>query len=155
MTCKCISDIGVVALAHARYNNSTLRYLDLSYNCIGDAGTVALAQALHGYTYLEQLSLSIGDTGTVALHVAQDLHGNHFLTQLDLSYNCIGDAGAKALALALHQSSYTLTRLDLSANDGIEKEGTHQLVQALTVNEFICEWDCLSLPSECEEYATL
>ena len=127
MTCKCISDVGAVALAQALCHNSPLTLLNLSNNSISDAGAVALAQALHD---------------------------NTTLNQLDLSYNCIGDAGAKALARALHHSS-KLRRLglglDLSANDGIGEEGTHQLVQALTVNSSTCH---LSLPMECEEYAT-
>ena len=129
---KSISDAGAVALAQALHHNSTLEWLNLSNNSIGDAGAVALAQALHH---------------------------NSTLKELNLSNNSIGDAGAVALAQALHHNS-TLKELDLHGNDGIGKEGTHQFVQALTVNTSInrkglhCYCGGLWLPKRCEEYAT-
>ena len=118
-----ISDTGAVALAQALRDNSTLLWLDLSNNNISDGGAVALAQALHH---------------------------NSTLNGLDLSNNNISDAGAVALAQALHHNS-TLELLNLYGNDAIGKEGTHQLLQALTVNTSI---ESLILPRRCEEYAT-
>ena len=98
---------------------------------------------------------SISDAGAVAL--AQALHHNSTLKVLDLSNNSISDAGAVAIAQALHHNP-TLERLDLSDNDAIGKEGTHQLVQALTVNTSITKAILnvygLSLPWRCGEYAT-
>ena len=132
-----ISDGGVVALAQALHHNSTLDRLDLYNNNISDGGAVALAQALHHNSTLKMLFLSnnnISDAGAVAL--AQALHHNSTLKMLFLSNNNISDGGAVALAQALHHIS-TLKRLDLSDNDAIGKEGTHQLVQALTVNTSI------------------
>ena len=73
-----------------------------------------------------------------------------------MSNNNISDGGAVALAQALHHNS-TLKGLDLSGNDAIGKEGTHQLVQALTVNTSITTPDGgsgLILPWRCMEYAT-
>ena len=145
--------------------------LGLMYMHISDAATVALAQALHSNYILERLNLSnnnISDGGAVAL--AQALHHNSTLKELDLFNNNISDAGAVPLAQALRHNS-TLEKLSLYANDAIGKEGTHQLVQALTVNTSISEdrWNpatsiitshiwCvnagLTLPSRCEEYAT-
>ena len=98
---------------------------------------------------------SISDAGAVAL--AQALHHNSTWRRLNLSNNSISDAGAVALAQALHHNS-TWRRLDLSYNDGIGEEGTHQLVQALTVNTSISSTPrggiCVRLPERCEEYAT-
>ena len=148
-----IGDAGAVALAQALHHNSTLTRLDLSKNSISDAGAVALAQALHHNSTLTQLYLSnnsISDAGAVAL--AQALHHNSTLTLLYLSNNNITDAGAEALAQALHRNS-TLKGLKLYDNDGIGEEGTHQLVQALTVNTSISRYGGLSLPRRCQEYA--
>ena len=120
-----ISDAGIKALAHALHHNSTLDWLDLFSNNISDTGAVALAQALHH---------------------------NSTLKELHLSKNNISDAGTAALAQALHHNS-TVERLSLSGNDAIGKEGTHQLVQALTVNTSITKYGLL-LPGKCEKYAT-
>ena len=126
---KSISNIEVEALAPGLHHNSTLKGLHLSNNNISDSGAVALAQALHH---------------------------NSILKWLYLSNNNISDAGAVALAQALHHNS-ALQRLDLSSNDAIGEEGTHQLVQALTVNTSIITpygGGGLILPMRCKEYAT-
>ena len=132
--------------------------LSLGRISIGDAGAVALAQALHHNSTLKNLYLSninISDAGAVALALA--LHHNSTLKLLDLSNNNINDAGAVALAHTLHHNS-TLERLYLYGNDAIGKEGTHQLVQALTVNTSITKVTRfvggLKLPRRCKEYAT-
>ena len=130
MSQNSISDAGAVALAQAFHHNSTLKELDLSNNSISDAGAVALARALHHNPTLEWLVLS---------------------------NNSVSDAGAVALAQALHHKymyNSTLRWLDLSGNDAIGEEGTHQLVQALIVNTSISRYDGLSLPERCEKYAT-
>ena len=56
-----IGDAGAVALAQALHHDSTLEWLDLSYNVISDAGAVALAQALHHNSTLLGLYLSYND----------------------------------------------------------------------------------------------
>ena len=148
-----ISDDGAVAMAQALHHNSTLEELDLSNNSISDDGAVAMAQALHHNSTLEELDLSnnsISDDGAVAM--AQALQHNSTLSYLYLSNNSISDDGAVDLAQALHHNS-AMWQLDLSGNDGIGEEGTHQLVQALTVNTSIREY-CLILPRICEGYAT-
>ena len=61
-------------------------------------------------------------------------------------------AVALYIAQALHYNS-TLKELNLSGNNAIGKEGTHQLVQALTVNTSITKYG-LTLPSRCKLYAT-
>ena len=134
---KGISDAGAVVLAQALHHNSTLQSLYLSNNSISDAGAVALAQALRHNSTLMELNLSnkgISDAGAVVL--AQALHHNSTLQSLYLSNNSISDTGAVALAQALHHNS-TLKELYLYDNDGIGEEGTHQLVQALTMNTSI------------------
>ena len=60
---------------------------------------------------------NISNAGAVAL--AQALHHNSTLERLNLSNTNISDAGAVALAQALHYNS-TLKRLDLSKNDAKE-----------------------------------
>ena len=149
--CNNITDAGTVALAQSLHHNSTLERLHLSNNNISDAGTVSLAQALHHNSTLKRLDLSnnnINDAGAVAL--AQALHHNSTLKELYLSNNNISDALAVSLAQALHHNSI-LERLHLSGNDAIGKEGTHYLVQALTVNTSIY---ALTLSRRCEVYAT-
>ena len=170
-----IGEAGAVALAEALHHNSTLNSLDLNGNNIGEAGAVALAKALHTLNSLYLNGNNIGDAGAVAL--AEALHHNSTIKYLNLGGNNIGDAGAVALAEALHHNS-TLNSLYLNGNnigdDGavalskalhhnsaikylnlfgvnnnIGEKGTHQLVQALTVNKSI---DTLSLPPTCEKY---
>ena len=101
-------------------------------------------------TSLNLMNMGIGDAGAVAL--AQALHHNSTLEWLDLSNNLISDAGAVALAQALQNKS-TLLGLNLSCNNAIGREGTHQLVEALTTNTSITTCG-MTLPSKCEEYAT-
>ena len=153
-----INDAESDNIAQALHHNYTLKWLGLSNNNISDAGTVALAQALHHNSTLEWLHLSnnnISDAGAVAL--AQALHHNSTLKKLKLFNNNISDAGAVALAQTLHHNS-TLERLNLYGNDAIGKEGTHQLVQALTVSTSITKVTPyvggLVLPRRCKEYAT-
>ena len=155
-----ISDAESDNLAQALHHNSTLKELYLSKSNISDGGAVALAQALHHNSTLEELNLSnnnISDAGAESL--AQALHHNSTLQRLNLYNNNISDAGAESLAQVLHHNS-TLKWLNLSGNDAIGKEGTHQLVQALTVNTSItkvtsyCDCDGLGLPRRCKEYAT-
>ena len=157
---KNVGDVGAKVLAQALHHNSTLESFRLSNNHISDAGAIALAGTLHYNSILKELQLCINrisDAGAVAL--ARALHHNSTLEKLDLSINSISDAGAVALAQALHHNS-TLEWLFLCGNDGIGKEGTHKLVQALTVNTSIREWDPtlrshgLLLPRRCEEYTT-
>ena len=148
---RSIINVEVEALALVLYHYSNLKRLNLSNNNISDAGTVTLAQALHHNSTLETLHLiynNISDGGAVAL--AQALHHNSTLKNLILCYNNISDDGTVALARALHHN-YTLKKLDLYGNDAIGKEGTHQLVQALTVNTSIYG---LTLPMRCKKYAT-
>ena len=102
------------------------------------------------HNYCKSLRLhtnGINNAGAVAL--AQALHHNSTLERLYLSNSSISDAGAVALAQALHHNS-TLQELFLS-DDAIGEKGTHQLVQALTVNTSISS---LKLPKKCKEYAT-
>ena len=151
-----ISDAGAKALAQALHHNSTLKGLVLSNNSISDAAAVALALALHHNSTLEWLDLSnnsISDVTAVAL--AHALHHNSTLDVLLLSNNSISDVGAVELAQALHHNS-TLRVLDLAGNDRIGKEGTCQLVEALTVNSSIGRYGSadLTLPRRSEEYAT-
>ena len=165
-----ISDAGAVAVAQTLHHNSTMQELYLSNNSISDDGAVALAQALHHNSTMRRLDLSnnsISDAGAVA--VAQALHHNSTMRRLYLSNNSISDAGAVALAQALHHNS-TLKCLWLHGNNAIGEEGTHALIEALTVNTsttitmiynlrtffgLVLTIDSgLTLSTSCEQYAT-
>ena len=146
-----IGDDGAVTVAEALHHNSTLQDLNLQNNNIGDDGAVAIAEALHHNSTMNSLSLynnNISDDGAVA--IAKALHHNSTIQNLNLFKNNISDDGAVALAEALHHNS-TLQRLNLYGNINIGEKGTHQLVEALTVNKSI---NILHLPYICEEYAT-
>ena len=158
--CYCrFSAPGLLALVQALHQNSTLqekslKTLKVTVNSDNEAND--FAQLLVEYPYMlddidnQYFYNIISDFGAVAL--AQALHHNCTLEDLYLSNNRISDDGAVALAQALHHNS-TLEILDLSGNDGIGKEGTYQLVQALTVNTSIT-YHGLTLPWKCKEYAT-
>ena len=73
------------------------------------------------------------------------------VTSLSFARMSVSDAGAVSLAQALHHNS-TLKELDLSDSGAIGKEGTHHLVQALTVNTKVP--GCLILPRRCKKFAT-
>ena len=160
--CCAFSPHGLLELARAIHDNSTLQEKtqeELACTVNGDNEAKDYARLLMDYPQVEGtyrryehvMFSQISDAGAVAL--AQALHHNSTLERLDLSNNNISDAGAVALAQALHHNS-TLMGLTLDGNDGIGEEGTHQLVQALTVNTSIRERGGLILPRWCEEYAT-
>ena len=114
----------LLVLARAIHHNSILQTKNMeefSLTVNGDNEAKDLSQLLVEYPDLINSAVNdddlhcsgISDAGAVAL--AQALHHNSTLTVLDLSNNSIGDAGEVALAQALHRNS-TLTRLDLSNN---------------------------------------
>ena len=101
----------------------------------GDNETNDFAQLLVEYPYIvdnidKQYLHNISDAGAVAL--AQALHHNSTLKDLYLSNNRISDAGAVALAQALHHNS-TLKDLYLS-NNRISDAGAVALAQELHHN---------------------
>ena len=120
-----------------------------------NASTLCLALECSCLTFLDFSNMSISDTESDNL--AEALRHSSTLKGLDLFNSNISDAGAVALAQALHHNS-TLEWLNLSGNKAIGEEGTHQLVQALTVNTSITKatpyGGGLRLPRRCEEYAT-
>ena len=84
-------------------------------------------------TYLDLSNNNIGDAGATALATA--LHTNISLTALSLYNNNIGDAGATALATALHTNT-SLTTLDLRYNN-IGAAGVNTLMIALQTNTIL------------------
>ena len=79
----------------------------------------------------------ISDAGATAL--AQALHHNSRLMALDLSNNSISDAGVTAVAQALHHNS-TLRELDLS-NNSASDAGATAVAQALHHNSTLLQLD--------------
>ena len=154
------TDTAADCLAQFITNTTTLQHLTIHHCTFSAHGLLALAEALHHNSTLQEKSLEElkftvnGDNE--AMDYAQLLVEYPYMVgklNRDSQEGCIhniSDVGAVALAQALHQNS-TLKDLDLSGNDAIGKEGTHQLVQALTVNTSI---HGLRLPSRCKEYAT-
>ena len=100
-----------------------------------DARVIAIA--VHHNLNQETLYLrnNVSDAGATAL--AQALHHNSTLERLNLSNNSISDVGATALAQALHHNS-TLKMLWLSHNN-ISDAGATDLAQALYHNSTLKE----------------
>ena len=170
-----------VAIEHHLTNTSTLKHISISDFYCSASGLLVLTRAMHDHPTLQEKKLErlyvvgiegdgeaqdlaqlhneypnmvssitseyphmmvnsaagdglyvtgISDAGAVAL--AQALHHNSTLGVLDLSNNSISDAGAVALAQALHHNS-TLKELDLS-NNSISDAGAVALAQALHHN---------------------
>ena len=71
-----------------------------------------------------------GLTGSGFAKLARNLRGNNFITSLDLRRNKIGDAGIKALARVLADSSCALKVLDLDST-GLRDNHLFMLAQAV------------------------
>ncbi len=115
--------------------NSSITFLDVSFNQIGDVGAKALAAANTIITTLNMEGNRIGDEG------AKALAANATFTTLKVSINQIGVEGAKALA-----ANETLRTLNVSS-DGIGEEGIKALAANKTLtsldvrgNEISTEW---------------
>ena len=154
-----VTDDGARYLADLlNHNFSQLCELDIYDGSITDVGAKTLADALHQNSTLTDLCLNnndIGDAGAEAL--AKALHHNSTLQALYLVCNSIGDTGAVALAKALHHNS-TLQSLSLYGNDGIGREGTHHLIEALTVNRSgitLSKENCEKFAMQSEHYETV
>ena len=120
-------------LADALQSNTSLTYLNLSYNQISDEGVRVLASALRTHPSLKRLDLQgnqISDEGVKAL--ANGLRTNMKLEYLSLESNQIGDDGVKALARSL-QANTILQSLILHSNQ-IGNEGVKALANALESN---------------------
>ena len=168
------STLDCVAIEHHLKSTSTLKHLSISHFKCNASGLLVLARALHDHPNLHEKELEkvyisrikgddeaqdlaqlyneypnmvnwtdlvkvtgISDAGAVALALA--LHHNSTLKTLDLSNNSISDAGAVALAPALHHNS-TLKWLDLS-NNSISDAGAVALARALHHNSTLKELD--------------
>ena len=102
-----------------------------------EASVLTLVLEYSHVTSLDWQIRSISDAGAVAL--AQALHHNSTLERLNLYNNSISDAGAVALAQALHHNS-TLQELYLS-NNSISDAGAVALAQALHHNSTLVRLD--------------
>ena len=128
----------LLELARAIYGNSTLQeksLKDLRCTVNGNDEANDLAQLLVEHPQVvgghkSIMMTQISDAGAVAL--AQALHHNSTLKVLPLSNYRISDAGAEALAQALHHNS-TLEWLDLP-NNSISGAGALALAQGLHHN---------------------
>ena len=142
-------------------NTTTLKYLSIKKCTFSAHELLVLARAIHHNSILQTANVERFDLIANGDNEAKDLAQlvveypdlmNRMRHYGRIHFNCISDAGAVALAQALHHNSI-LTQLNLSGNDGIGEEGTYQLVQALTVNKSISKYG-LSLPLRCKKYAT-
>ena len=122
---------------HPTLQQKNIKNLRLDGNINGDDEAKDWAQLYEEYSHLMNGTVEatgISDAGAVAL--AQALHDNSTVQELNLSNNSISDAGAVALAQAVHHNS-TLKCLRLHGNNAIGEEGTCALIEALTVNTSI------------------
>ena len=155
------TNTGADCLVQFITNTTTLQHLTIHYCRFSAHGLLALAQALHHSSTLQEKNLK-----ELMFAVNGDNEANDFAKLLieypymadsiDYQYfHNISDVGAAALAQALHHNS-NLKRLNLSGNDAIGKEGTHQLIQSLAsiTKEDRGYLGGLTLPKRCEKYAT-
>ena len=143
----------LLSLVNALHRNSTLQEKSLGMLTVtvnGDIEAEKCAQLLVEYpdnmvdntgNITHLQCTNISDAGAVAL--AKALHHHSTLEDLDLSYNNnIGDSVAVALAQTLHHNS-TLKVMDLSCNINISDAGVEALAQALHHNSTL-KWLHLS-----------
>lgn len=120
--CLCgnkISSEGGLILALKLSNNSTLKFLDLSYNFIKDGGVHSICEYLqpNHYSSLKILLLNKNGISNDGLRYISDmLRTNQTLTELELSNNEIGNEGVKYLTNILNYYNRTLKLLVLSFN---------------------------------------
>lgn len=89
---------GGIALAQSLRTNTSLCYLDLSYNCIGGAGGEMLGDALHLHRTLKTLKVASNNINARGSYVLiSGVRSCSSLQELDLSNNPIGEVGATAV----------------------------------------------------------
>lgn len=124
---------GAIELASAFKTNTTLIFVNLSYNDIEDAGAEAIANALEVNTSINNILLSGNLISAVgAKALAKCLGYNTTLQELKLNTNNIGDVGVEVLAFAL-ETNITLINLDLRLNE-ISSVGLSAIMKALQSN---------------------
>ncbi|KAJ3276113.1 T-complex-associated testis-expressed protein 1 [Terramyces sp. JEL0728] len=121
-------------ISHALYNNSTLKYLDLSHNQIRDSGARGLAKLLSGpKSNIETLILSNNQISNEGVRcIGKALQVNNTLLSLDLRLNHLYDYGGHLLFLCLIKNK-TLAQLDVSGN-GLEHRSVAALAGLLKQN---------------------
>jgi Ran GTPase-activating protein (RanGAP) involved in mRNA processing and transport len=129
---------GAAILAASLRNNSTLKYLDLSYNQISDQGVRILSEALlpNQNSSLKALYLSknrISNLG--AKYLSEMLRTNQTLTELWLSSNEISFEGIQQLAHVLTYHNKTLKCLSLSTNIFLTDLCLNSLINMLEHNQ--------------------
>ena len=138
---RCVGYDSVVVLAETLKRNTTVTFMQLSYNIDAAAAAAAaasLANVLQTNTTLIALSLSVNNLGAEgAAALANALQTNTTLIALSLSVNNLGAEGAAALANFL-QTNTTLITLYLSHNN-LGAEGAAALANALQTNTTLIE----------------
>jgi hypothetical protein len=133
-----ITSIGSSIIAAALNNNTTLKFLSLSYNhLLSDKGVKYLTEILAlNNSKLETLSLhGTGITDESAKHLSSMLKKNTILTWLHLGRNKISDQGIYLLADVLTHYNKTLKTLELSHNELITNSSVDFLVEVLEQNK--------------------
>ena len=107
--------------------NTTLEYLDLSWNNMGEDAAIFLADTLGHNSQLKSLNMKGNDIGSIgATAFSEAFAYNEVLTKLDLSRNQITDEGAFALALSLAKPGCPIQMIDWSENN-FTAEGSRAL----------------------------
>ena len=159
-----ISGQGLIALIAAIHNCSSLQEKRIERLSLvfddewSDVSTeevrASLTQLINDHPHMMDVEESLRDLSATE---ENDIKASvialccDYCFEINLDNKSISDTGAVTLAQALHHNS-TLKELHLSGNDGIGEEGTHQLVQALTVNTSIGGHG-LKLSKRCKKYA--
>jgi len=134
---------GVILLANALDNNSTLTELNLYNNRINDKGVRALAFELSiNNSTLKKLNLGFNEiTDDGAQHLAQMLKTNRTLTHLWLQKNHITNRGLELLAGMLARHNWSLELLSLASNKSISDSTVNALVDMLKLNQSLQKLD--------------
>jgi len=130
LSCNMLGYPGVAALTEAIKQSKSLVTVDLRANHIGDVGATTFADAIKQSTSLTTVNLSYNMIGYVgALALASAIAQSTYLATVNLNYNPIGDVGAIALADAIKQST-SLTTVNM-AGGGISSLGALALAAVI------------------------
>ena len=136
---------GVIKLARALANSTTLRHLDLSNNGIGQKGMLAIVEALTHNTTLKTLDLSGNAVNLpIAKALAASLSFNLALKKLVLR-NCKMTADGVMVLLSCLRFNRTLVSLVVPQNSILPKLKMQKVLSLVSINRLITTLDLGSL----------
>ncbi len=123
--------MGCQMIAEALEKNTAVRSLLLGTDSIGDQGAAAIARLVENNAALEVVYLGCNGIGFEGMaHITRAVAQSKTVAGLWLKRNPIGPRGGEQIAEML-RCNRSLRTLDL-VNTGLDSEGIHAVVQALT-----------------------